>query len=390
MTATKILALGWVNLLRQARDRSNFFFVFILPTIIIVALGIQFSGTQRARLGVVTPPSDAFATALVEELRASDVRLEVRNVPTEAELRSAVERGQLEIGLVIPDGYADALRAPGTARVQFLGTPESFTAGIRAPVEAAVARQAALVTAGRAAAAVGAGTFDAAAARAPALLDEVGGVEVTVEQVGARGPFAGFGQFTLGAQTQLILFMFLSSMVAAASLVLTKRLGVSRRMVSTPTPIPAIVAGEGLGRFLIAMVQGLYIVAVTWLVFGVAWGDPLAVALIVILFGVVAAAFALLVGAIAANADQAGSLGVFLGMALGALGGCMIPITFMPPLMQQLARLLPHSWALEGLQSLVRDGGGVAEVLPNLGVLAAYGAVVLALAAWRFRKAIAG
>lgn len=161
-------------------------------------------------------------------------------------------------------------------------------------------------------------------------------------------------------------------------------------MVSTPTPIPVIVAGEGLGRFLIAIVQGLYIVAVSSLVFGVTWGDPLAAGLIVILFGVVAAAFALLVGAIASNADQAGSLGVFLGMALGALGGCMVPITFMPPVMQQLARLLPHSWALEGLQSLVRDGGGVASVLPNLAVLATYGVVVFALAAWRFRRSIAG
>jgi ABC-2 type transport system permease protein len=390
VNATRILAIGWANLLRQGRDRSNFFFVFILPTIIIVALGIQFSGTQRARLGVVLPPSDAFATALIEELRASDVRLEVRILPTEAELRAAVERGQLEIGVVIPDGYGEAVRGATPARVQFLGTPESFTAGIRAPVEAAIARQAALVTAGRAAAAVGAGTFEDAAGRAPDLVDDVGGVEVAVTQVGTAGPFAGFGQFTLGAQSQLVLFMFLSSMTAAAALVLTKRLGISRRMLSTPTPIAVIVVGEGLGRFLIAMVQGLYIVAVSWLVFGVSWGDPLAAALIVVAFGVVAAAFALLVGAIASNADQAGSLGVFLGLALGALGGCMIPISFMPPVMQQLARLLPHSWALDGLQSLVRDGGGLASVLPNLGVLAAYGAVVLALAAWRFRKAIAG
>lgn len=390
MSPTKVLAIAWANLLRQARDRSNVFFVFILPTIIIVALGIQFSGSQRARLGVVLPASDPFATALVEELRAADVRLEVRLLADEPALRLAVERGQLEIGLVIPDGYGTALRGPGPATVAYLGTPDAFTAGLRAPIEAAIARQAAVAVAGRAAEAVGAGSFDAAADLAAGRRDGVGGVEVRVAQVGARGPFAGFTQFTFGAQTQLVLFMFLTSMTAAASVVLTKRLGVSRRMVSTPTSIATIVVGEGLGRLLIALVQGLYIVAVSSLVFGVAWGDPLAVGLLVIAFGIVAAAFALLVGAIASNADQAGSLGVFAGLALGALGGAMVPLTFMPPVMQQVARLLPHSWALDGLQSLVRDGGGVASVLPNVGVLAAYGAVVLAVAAWRFRKAIAG
>jgi ABC-2 type transport system permease protein len=390
MSASRILAIARVNLLRQARDRSNFFFVFVLPTIIIVALGIQFSGSTRARLGVVAPAGDSFAAALIEELRAADVRLDVREVPDEGELRGSVERGQLEIGLVIPDGYADALAGTETVELEYLGTPDSLTAGLRGPVDAAVARQAALVTAGRAAVAVDAGTFDEAVDRAAEGIDDVGGVQITVSRVGDRGPFAGFTQFTLGAQSQLILFMFLSSMVAASSLVLTKRLGVSRRMVSTPSSIGTIIVGEGLGRFGIAMVQGLYIVAVSATVFNVAWGDPLAVALIVILFGVVSAAVALLIGAIASNADQAGSLGVFLGLALGALGGCMIPIVFMPPVMQQIARLLPHSWALDGLQSLVRDGGGVETVLPNLAVLSAFAVVLLVLAAWRFRKAIAG
>jgi ABC-2 type transport system permease protein len=98
----------------------------------------------------------------------------------------------------------------------------------------------------------------------------------------------------------------------------------------------------------------------------------------------------MLVGALASNGDQASSLGVFLGLGLGALGGCMIPFQIMPEAMQSLARLIPHSWALLGLQSLIREGGGVASVAPNLAVLTAFSAVLLGLATWRFRKAIAG
>ena len=83
-------------------------------------------------------------------------------------------------------------------------------------------------------------------------------------------------------------------------------------------------------------------------------------------------------------------MGVFAGLGLGALGGCMIPFQVMPDAMQQLARFIPHSWALLGLQSLVRDGGGIESVAPNLAVLVAFGVVLMSLAAWRFRKAIAG
>jgi len=386
----KVGELARINLLRQVRDRSDLFFVFVLPTIIIVALGLQFGGVSRARLGVVAPAGDAAAQALGASIAENATRFEVRAVADVATLRTQVERGQLEAGLVIPDGFAASLAGSGTVEVTYLGTADSLTLGLRVPVEGAVAHLAAVTTAARVAVAEGAGTWAASASMATAGYAAVPGVVVKVTQVGAPGLFAGFSQFTFGASTQLILFMFLTSMTAAGRLVHTRRLGVSRRMLSTPTSAWTIVAGEALGRFAIAMLQAAYIVALTSIAFGVSWGDPLAAGALIALFGVVAAGFAMLVGAIARNADQASSMGVFAGLALGALGGCMVPFQTMPDVMQSIARLIPHSWALRGLQDLIRTGGGIETVLPNIAVLAVYGALVMTLAAWRFRKAIAG
>ncbi len=386
----KALDIARVNLLRQVRDRSDLFFVFILPTIIIVALGLQFGGVARARLGVVAPVGDLAAQALVTALAADTTRLEVRPISDVATLRSQVERGQLEAGVVVPDGFAALLEGAGTAEVTYLGTPDALTLGLRAPVEAAVARLGAVTTASRVAVAEGAVDWTVASGAAVAGYGTVPGVALDVSQVGEVGLFAGFGQFTFGASTQLVLFMFLTSMTAAGRLVYTKQLGVSRRMVSTPTSIGTIVAGEALGRLGIALLQAGYIVLVTSLVFGVSWGDPLAAGALILAFGIVAAAVAMLVGALSRNPDQASSLGVFLGLSLGALGGCMIPFQTMPGVMQQIARFIPHSWALLGLQSLVRDGGGIGSVLPNLAVLVGFGVVLMSLASWRFRKAIAG
>jgi len=387
---TKAIEIGRINLLRQVRDRGDLFFVFVLPVIIIVALGLQFGGISTARLGVVSPPGDAAAAALVTALRDADLEFDIREMPDEAALRTAVETGTVEAGVVIPEGYGAALGGTGVVEVRYLGTPENVTAGLRAPVEAAVTNQAMTVAAARAAVRVGAGTYAAAAPIADGLRDGVAGVTVTTTQVGEPGPFAGFGQFTFGAQSQLVLFMFLTSMTAAGRLVLTRKLGVSRRMVSTPTSIPTIVGGEALGRIGVALLQGVFIVVLTALLFNVSWGDPVAAAAIVLTFGLVGAGVALLIGAIASNADQASSLGVFAGLALGALGGAMVPLTYMPESMRTLANLIPHSWAIRALQSLVRDGGGLASVAPDVAVLLGYGIVLMALASWRFRKAITG
>jgi ABC-2 type transport system permease protein len=386
----KVLALGRLNLLRQLRDRSDLFFVFVLPTIIIVALGLQFGGTSRARLGVVAPAGDVAAEVLIEAIAADGTGFDIRRVPDEDTLVDQVERGQVEAGIAIPDDFSESLQGTGTVEVTYLGTTDALAAGLQAPVSAAVAKLGAITTATRVAVGEGLADWQLAEATAGSRYATVPGVEVSVSLVGEPGIFAGFSQFTFGASTQLVMFMFLTSMTAAGRLVLTKQLGLSRRMVSTPTSAWTIVAGEALGRYLVALLQAVYIVAVTAIAFGVSWGDPLAAGIIIALFGLVAAGAAMLVGALSENGDQASSLGVFVGLALGALGGCMIPWQLMPDVMQSIARLVPHSWALLGLQELVRTGGGLSTVLPNLAVLAGFGVVLMGLAGWRFRKAIAG
>jgi ABC-2 type transport system permease protein len=385
----KVFEIGRVNLLRQVRDRSDLFFVFVLPTIIIVALGLQFGGAQLVRVGVVAPAGDAAATALVEQIRGDGTTLDIHTIATIDELRNLVERGRLEAGVVIPEGFGAGLSGTGTVTVTYLATTGALTSGVRAPIDAAIAKLAAIATAARVAAGPGG---DVAAARpvAESLYDTVPGITIDAKTVGEAGPFAGLSGFSFGASTQLVLFMFLTSMTAASRLVWSRRFGVSRRMVSTPTSMATIVAGEALGRFGVAMVQAAYIVAISSLAFGVSWGDPLAAGALIALFGVVAAGIALLVGALARTPDQASSMGVFVGLAMGALGGSMIPFQIMPPLMQNIARVLPQSWTLLGIQSLIRDGGGIASVAPNLAVLAVWAVGVMALASWRFRKSITG
>ena len=118
--------------------------------------------------------------------------------------------------------------------------------GLRAPVEAAVARVAAIATAARVADRRGrghAGTDAWAAA-------EAGYAERARRRgrgdAGRRaGLFAGFSQFTFGASTQLVMFMFLTSMTARRRARRHQQLGVSRRMVSTPTSAGTIVARRG-------------------------------------------------------------------------------------------------------------------------------------------------
>jgi ABC-2 type transport system permease protein len=384
----RAIEIARVNLVRLIRDRTSLFFVFLLPIVLIVVLGVIYGGRVAPRLGIVSTDSGALGADLVAALRSGEVKLEIKEFGTEADLRDAVERGTIELGIVIPPDYDATMRTGGTAEVTVVSQPGG-TLAMQEAVAAAVANQSAQVRAARLAVERG-GEFESALARAREVQQALPGVDVAVVDVGDRLFPTGAGMFSLGAQSQLVLFMFLTSMTAATQLILTRQFGVSRRMFSTPTSSATIVAGETLGRFGVAMVQGVFIVLLSALVFGVSWGDPLGASLLVIAFALTGTGFAMLIGTFATNADQAGTFGVFGGMLLGFLGGAMVPLEVFGEPLRTIAQFTPHAWAIQGLRALAFDGAGPAGIAPQLAVLLAFGLVPLAIATWRFRRMLAG
>ena len=145
-----------------------------------------------------------------------------------------------------------------------------------------------------------------------------------------------------------------------------------------------------LGRFGVAMIQGLFIVLLSAFVFGVDWGDPFAAGVLIVMFALVGTGAAMVVGAFANNPDQAGTFGVFVGMALGALGGAMVPIEVFGEPMRTIAHVTPHAWAIEGFRALLFEGGDIVRIAPQLGVLGAMALALIAVATVKLRQQLVG
>jgi ABC-2 type transport system permease protein len=237
----------------------------------------------------------------------------------------------------------------------------------------------------------GVGSFAQGLETAEAAAANISDVTVIVSEAGEPLGFFELGRFDSSAQQQLLLFVFLTSLAASASLIQTRRLGVARRMMSTPTPVRTILLGEGLGRFAIALLQGLFIMVGTLAFFNVDWGNPLGAAAILVVFSLVGSGAAMLMGALFENDQQAGGLGVLFGLGLAALGGCMIPLVifeFFSPTLFNIAHITPHAWGLEAFDALVIDDGTLVDTLPFLGILLGYAVVFYLLAVWRLRRVL--
>ncbi|MBN2113033.1 MAG: ABC transporter permease [Acidimicrobiia bacterium] len=388
---SKILAIGWVNTVRLLRQRSNIFFVFVFPVLIILLLGVMFGGGFDAKVGVhVAGEGGPLAATLVEALDDLEDISVVRYDSVDP-LTDAVQRGVVTAGILVPAAYDSGLMNGEAVAVGFVARPSDQNGQLaRETVREVVVAQGLPIRAARFAAGQGAGSFEDALAAARLVAAQEPSLTVTYTQAGesAFEDFEDLGTFDLGAGQELVLFMFLTSLAAAADLILTRRLGVARRMLSTPTSTGVILAGEVAGRFGVAMVQGVYIMVGTLLIFGVNWGDPLGAIAVVVMFALVGSGAAMLSGALFRNEQQAGGLGVLLGLGLAAIGGAMVPIELFPDTMATIARFTPHAWAIDAFAELVRRDGGFLDILPQLGVLALFAGVFMGLATWRLHRVL--
>lgn len=379
-----VRAIAGVELRRFLRDRSNIFFVFIFPLLLVLVIGVQFGGEDDGRVSVAGGPS-ALRTALVAALEEHGVAVSSAAAGT---VREQVARGRTDVGVFLTGAAAAAYDAGAGLEIEVLtGSQQGVqatTERVRTAAEQIVGERgqaAALVAQGisqeRAAAAL---TAAAATLTAPRL------AVVDVDEVAQE--FEGLGQFDQGAMAETLLFVFLASLAGSATLIQARRLGVLRRTLAAPVSAGQAILGQAMGRFAIAGFQGTYIMVATMTLFGVKWGSVWLALVVLAAFSMVAAGAAMLIGSLLDNDGAASSAGVGTGLVLAALGGCMLPLELFPDPLQTVAHVTPHAWAYEALAEVQRHGAGVADIAPELAVLAAMAGGLLVMGAWALRRSM--
>ena len=383
-----VLVIAANNLRRLIRQRANLFFTFVLPLMLILVLGVTVGGDEP-RIGV---HFEGEVSPKVEELIEALEQLDGVGVELFDELGAAtdeLEREDITALVVVPVGYDDSVASAEATELEYRVIPTSGGFEMQSLVRSVVADQNAEIRASRL---VGEQTgipFTEAAQRVAASAEDVAAVDVvTVDPDGEVYVDADAVGFV--AAQELILFMFLMSMVAASALIESRQLGVTQRMLATPATAAHVVAGEGLGRFAVAVIQGAFIIGATALLFGLDWGSWPATAAIVVSFALVATAAALLVGALVSNKNQSSAIGISLGLALAALGGCMVPFEIFPSWLRSVAHITPHAWAVDGFTAVIQRGDGLGQIGIEVAVLTLFGVSLLAAASVVLRRAIVG
>ncbi|KAA0233866.1 MAG: hypothetical protein JJLCMIEE_01149 [Acidimicrobiales bacterium] len=382
------LSISRTELTRVFRDRVGLFFVFVLPFVIIFLVGTAFpADVTSLPVALLDEDGGSVGTDLTEAIEEDQV-LEISEYSDESDIARDVQLGDLAAGIVIPSGTTSRVQRGETATIELLADPASSAASVvRASLEATVQQQSEVLSAALFATEQGVGDYERNMLTAFDVSTTITHTKVATTKAGEASE-TNPSSFAFVAPAQLTLFVFINSLAIGATLVEIRKLGLARRIYAGPTRMTSMVEGLTSSRLFFALIQSAIIIVVSLVVFDVSWGDPLAVAAIVLLWGLVSAGAGVLIGAVASTPEQTQAIGIPLAIGMSMLGGAMWPLFLVPPVMRVIGHLVPQAWAMDAWTTVLFDGGSISDIWIDLAVLAGFAAVLIALSVWLLRRAL--
>ena len=142
-----------------------------------------------------------------------------------------------------------------------------------------------------------------------------------------------------------------------------------------------------LGFLVFAMLQTLVLFFYTVYVIKIDFnGDLWQVILFQILIGVLAVCLGIFISAFARNEFQMVQFIPLIIVPQVFICGVIFPVSQLPDYLQWIAKFLPLTYAVDGVQALMNRGQSLLDIGKEIGVLAAYTVVLMVLAGISLRR----
>ena len=258
--------------------------------------------------------SGAIARVFVEEVLVSLedsglVKLTLADSLEEG--RDLAEHGSVSATFILPPGFSSAVQSGQGTRIDVIGNAEapigtmvanSIAESFASEVTAVQASVATVFASG-----IGdPGDVAALAARAAAMPNPISVTDVsaTEKKLDPKTFYAaGMAGFSL----------FFTVQFGISSLLDERREGTSHRLLAAPIPRWSILAGKLTSSLVLGVVSMAVLVVAISLLLGAEWGDPVGVALLIVVGVLAAIALMALLATFARTAEQAGNVGAIVG-----------------------------------------------------------------------------
>lgn len=182
-----------------------------------------------------------------------------------------------------------------------------------------------------------------------------------------------------------LLFLMYTVSYGGRSILAERLQGTLPRLLVSPTSTSAVLGGKVLGIFLTGVAQVGILILASSIFFGVKWGDPRGLFLLILAVAFGATGWSMLITALARSPGQVASVGSALMLIFGILGGSFISLDQLPAYVRTLSKITPNAWGLDGFTTLAL-GGTLPNLMQPITALLIMGAVLFGIAVMLFNR----
>jgi len=344
-----------------SRDRLTFGMIVGIPLFQILLFGYAINlDVRHLRAGVADQATTQLSRQLVADVEASQVVDIVAWARTAGELEDMMRRGEITVGIVIPADFERRVREAGRPAAQLLVDGSD-------PTVANIALRL--------------GTMRFELRKVP--IERPSTVfEVRNYYNPERRSAVQIVPALMGVILTLTMVLFTS-----VAVVRERERGNLELLITTPIRNLELMIGKIIPYIVIGLIQVTIILLVGRYLFDVpVRGSVVDLYLGSLLFIAASLSLGLMLSTFAKTQFQAMQLAFFAFLPQLLLSGFMFPFDGMPPLAQQIGRLLPLTHFIAIVRGVVLRGAVLEELMPNVRALGIFFLITMALATLRFRK----
>ena len=184
-----------------------------------------------------------------------------------------------------------------------------------------------------------------------------------------------------------MLVLFFGFLLSGIAFLRERSQGTRERLMASPVSTADILAGYLLGFLIFAILQTLILFFYSVYVLDVTFtGSLWQIILFQVLIGIMSVCLGIFISAFARNEFQMVQFIPLIIVPQVFVCGLLFPVSQMPDYLQWIAKFLPLTYAVDGIRALMLNGKSLLDIGKEIGVLAAYAVVLMALAGISMRR----
>ena len=181
--------------------------------------------------------------------------------------------------------------------------------------------------------------------------------------------------------------LFFTFILTGISFLRERSEGTLDRLLTTPVKRADIMLGYSFSFFLFAVIQSTILLFFSIFVLDITYeGQIWHIFLIVILLTIVAVNLGVLVSTFAKNEFQVIQFIPLLLAPQIFLSGVIQPVENLPDILQKISNLLPLTYGVKGLRSIMVQGSDISGVIPEISILIGFAFLFVTLATLTLKK----